>query len=154
MIYDLTKLKRHRYSISFDGRDLGPLIGEPEIVIRCKRLENRSFDPSASGDAGTGHATVTDALATVTVATGNIGGALELLADFSVGDDILAAARRHALVFIPPQGIGEKFLTFGNAWLLPELEYAPKAENHAATLHFQARPDASGTLFTFAIQEY
>ena len=153
MICDLAKLKRHRYHVSFNGRDLGPLVGEPEIAIRCKRLETRSFDPAASGDAGTGHATVTDALAAVTVATGDIGGALELLADFSVGDDILAAARRHALVFTPPEDSGEKVLAFGSAWLLPELEYAPKAENHAATLHFQARPDASGALFTFTLPE-
>ena len=150
---ELAELKRHDYRISFDGSDLGPLLGEPEIAIHCKRFEKRSFDPSASSAPGVEHATIVDATATVTVTTGDISGALALLAGFSVGDDVLAAAKCHALVFAPPAGSGEKVLAFPNACLLPELEYAPKSSNHAAKLTFQARPTVSGTLFTFTVPE-
>lgn len=150
---ELAKLKRHNYRVSFDGSDLGPLVGEPEIAIHCKRFEKRSFDPSASSAPGVEHATIVDATATVTVSTGDISGALALLAGFSVGDDVLAPERSRALVFTPPAGSGEKVLAFGNACLLPELEYFPKAQNHAAKLRFQARPDGSGTLFSFTVPE-
>ena len=107
MTAELTKLKRHRYRISFNGGDLGPLIGEPEIAIHCKRFENRSFDPATGGDSGTAHATIVDALATISVATGDISGALTLLAEFAVGDDVLDPDAGHALVFTPPEGSGE-----------------------------------------------
>ena len=150
---ELAKLKRHDYRVSFAGSDLGPLVGEPGIAIRCRCFENRSFDPSANGAPGVEHATIVDATATVTVTTGDIAGALTLLAGFSVGDDVLAAAKCHALVFAPPAGSGEKVLTFPNACLLPELEYFPRAQNHAAKLTFLARPNGSGTLFTFTVPE-
>ena len=129
---ELAKLKRHDYRVSFDGSDLGPLLGEPGIAIHCKRFADRTFDPETTGDVGTEHATIVDAAATVTVTTGDIAGALALLAGFSVGDDVLAPARSHALVFTPPAGSGEKVLTFPDACLLPELEYLPKSRNHAA----------------------
>ena len=150
---ELAKLKRHDYRVSFAGSDLGPLLGEPGIAIRCRRFENRAFDPSANGDVGTEHATIVDATATVTVTTGDIAGALALLAEFSVGDDILAAAKCHALVLAPPENSGERTLAFANACLLPELEYSPKTENHSARLVFRARPNASGALFTFTVPE-
>ena len=150
---ELAELKRHDYRVGFNGSDLGPLLGEPAITIHCKRFTNRSFDPGISGDTGTEHATIVDAAATVTVSTGDIAGALALLAGFSVGDDVFAAAKCHALVFTPPAGSGEKVLTFPNACLLPELEYLPKSSNHAAKLTFQARPTVSGTLFTFTVPE-
>ena len=146
---ELAKLKRHDYRVSFDGNDLGPLLGGPGVAIRCRCFENRSFDPETSGDPGSEHATIVDATATVSVTTGDISGALALLAGFAVGDDVLATARCRALVFAPPAGSGEKVLTFPNACLLPELEYSPKAGNHAAKLAFRARPNASGTLFSF-----
>ena len=150
---ELAKFKRHDYRVSFNGSDLGPLLGEPEIAIHCRRFENRSFDPATSCDVGTDRATIVDATATVTVTTGDISGALALLAGFAVGDDVLAPAKCHALVFTPPAGSGEKVLTFPNACLLPELKYFPKAQNHAAKLAFQARPNVSGTLFTFTVPE-
>ncbi len=149
---ELSKLKRHRYRISFNGADLGPLIGEPEIAIHCKCFENRSFDPATSGDPGSAHAPIVDAFAAVTLCTGDISGALTLLAGFAVGDDVLDPRAGHALVLAPPAGSGEKVLAFANACLLPELEYSPKARNHAAKLRFQARPDGSGRLFTFTTQ--
>ena len=150
---ELAKLKRHDYRVSFDGSDLGPLVGDPGIAIHCHRFERRAYDPATGGDVGTEHATIVDATATVTVSTGDISGALALLAGFAVGDDVLAPARSHALVFTPPAGSGEKALTFPNACLLPELEYLPKSRNHAAKLAFLARPNASGTLFTFTVPE-
>ena len=150
---ELAKLKRHDYRVSFAGSDLGPLLGEPAIAIRCKRFADRAFDPSVNGDPGTEHATIVDAAATVSVSTGDISGALALLAGFAVGDDVLAPERCHALVFAPPAGSGEKVLTFPNACLLPELEYSPKAGNHAAKLAFLARPTVSGTLFSFTVPE-
>lgn len=150
---ELSKLKRHRYRVSFNGDDLGPLVGEPAISIHCKRFADRSFDPATAGDPGSEHATIVDALATICVDTGDISGALALLAEFSVGDDVLDPGAGHALVFTPPEGSGEKVLAFANAWLLPELEYLPKAQNHAAKLRFQARPDGSGRLFSFTLPE-
>ena len=148
---DLTKLKRHNYSVSFDGRGLGPLVGEPEISIVCRRFEDRSFDPATAGDPGAGRAVIVEAAAEVTIRTGDIGAALELLAGFSVGDDVYAPSRHHALVLAPPPGSGEKTLAFAAACLLPELSYSPKAENHSAKLVFRARPDGTGALFTFSV---
>ena len=153
MSIDLAKFKRHRYQVSFDDRDLGPLVGEPEISIVCKRFEERSFDPAVTGDPGAAREVIVDAVASVTVRIGDIAGALALLAEFSVGDDILAAAKCHALVLAPPENSGERTLAFANACLLPELEYSPKTENHSARLVFRARPNASGALFTFTVPE-
>lgn len=153
MSVELAKFKRHRYQVSFNGYALGPLVGEPEISIVCRRFEERSFDPAVTGDPGAAREVIVDAVATVTIRTGDIAGALTLLAEFSVGDDVLAAAKRHALVLAPPENSGEKTLAFAGACLLPELEYSPKPENHTAKLVFQARPDASGTLFTFTVPE-
>ena len=150
---ELAKLKRHDYRVSFNGSDLGPLVGEPEITIHCERFERRAFDPATGGAPGVEHATIVDATATVTVSTGDIAGALALLAGFAVGDDVLAPARSHALVFTPPADSGEKVLAFPNACLLPELEYTPKSRNHTAKLTFQARPTGAGTLFTFTLPE-
>ena len=153
MSIELAEFKRHRYQVSFNDRDLGPLVGEPEISIACRRFGELSFDPAVTGDPGTAREVIVDAVATVTVRTGDIAGALALLAEFSVGDDVFAAARRHALVLAPPENSGERILAFANACLLPELEYSPKAENHSVRLVFRARPNASGALFTFTVPE-
>lgn len=143
---DLDKFKRHPYNAAFRGAELGPLIRPPEIRIESRRHEARNYGDDGS-DAES--AVIAASGATLTVNTADAAAALALISEFSVGDDVLAKSRSGQLVFSPPEDSGERVLTFPNAFLLPDLEYAPNASGHSARLTFVARPDASGALFTF-----
>ena len=147
MSEDLSKLKRHPYRVSFGSRDLGVLAEIPEIRIAHRCRDWRLYD-DAGGDEAASEVVETNAL--VTVASCDVATALELVSAFAVGDDVLSPAKARALVLTPPEGSGEKTLSFPNAALLPELEYLPRRDNHRAKLTFRARPDDNGTLFTFA----
>ena len=147
MSEDLSKLKRHPYRVSFGGRDLGILAEIPEIRITHRCRDWRLYDDDGGDEAAS---EVVETNAAVTIASCDIATALELVAAFAVGDDVLAPERAGALVLSPPQGSGEKTLRFANAALLPELEYQPRRDDHRAKLTFRARPDDNGTLFTFA----
>ena len=144
---DLSKLKRHPYRVSFGSRDLGILAGIPEIRIAHRRHECRLYDGDGGDEAA---AEIIETSAVITVASCDIATALELVAAFAVGDDVLAPGRTAALTLAPPEQSGEKTLRFPRTVLLPELEYAPRRDNHLAKLTFRARPDDNGTLFTFA----
>ena len=144
---DLNKFKRHPYSVSFGGTGLGPLTEEPAIRISRPRFAARSY-----GDDGseTESAVITKSEATLTVRLADAEAALALVSGFAVGDDVLAPSRGGALVFAPPEGSGERTLTFPNAFPLPDLDHAKDGSGyHSAKLSFIARPDASGVLFTF-----
>lgn len=140
------KFKRHPYAASFGGTALGPLAEAPEIRISSRRFAARDY-----GDDGseTESAVIVGAAAELKVKTVDAAAALALISDFSVGDDVLDETRGNELVFAPPEGSGERTLTFPRAFLLPELEYAPNSGGHHAALAFTARPDSSGVLFTF-----
>ena len=142
---DLGKLWRHPYRASFGACDLGPLVAPPEIKMELKRHEARDYDPEGETET----ARIVESVALVKLAMGDVSAALDLASGFSVGDDVLAPERCGALILAPAGGAPGKVLTFPNACLLPDLEYAPKRDNHAATLSFRARPDSSGALFTF-----
>ena len=144
---DLEKFKRHPYSVSFGGVGLGPLTDEPAISISRKRLAARNYgDDGSEKDSEV----ITKSEATLTVRTADVEAALALVSGFSVGDDVLDAARGGALAFVPPEGSGERTLTFPNAFPLPDLDYVKNNSGyHSAKLSFIARPDASGLLFTF-----
>lgn len=147
MTGDGTVFKRHPYRVSFGGRDLGILAEAPEIEVirRCREL--RLYDEAGNEEEA---AEIVDARATVAVTSCDIATALELVAEFAVGDNVLADDRCCELALAPPEGSGERTLSFPRAALLPDLEYAPSAENHRAKLTFRARPDSGGTLFSFA----
>ena len=147
MSEDLGKLKRHPYRVSFGGRDLGLLSGIPEIRIAHRRRDWRLYDREGGDEAAS---EIVETSAAVTVSCCDIATALELVAAFSVGDDVLDASRTRELRLSPPTASGEKTLSFPRAALLPELEYSPHRDNHLAKLAFLARPDGGGTLFTFA----
>ena len=143
---DLGKFKRHPYDVSFGGTALGPLTAEPAIKIVGRRFEGRNYE---DGGAEAETAVIVAAEAELKVSAADAAAALGLIATFSVGDDVLAESRSGRLVFSPPEDSGERTLVFPRAFLLPDLEYAPKPENHSAVLNFVARPDSSGVLFTF-----
>ncbi|MBQ6352160.1 MAG: hypothetical protein IJJ28_02695 [Lentisphaeria bacterium] len=140
-------LKIHCYRVSFGGRDLGILAEIPAIRVEHRCRELRLYDRDGSGEDT---AEIMDSRAEITICSCDVATALELLAAFAPGDDVLAESRCRALVFSPPAGVPEKTLRFPRASLLPRLEYSPRFDNHRATLTFRARPDRGGTLFTFA----
>ena len=147
MQQDLSVLKLHPYHVSFGGTDLGILAEIPEIRISHRCRDWRVCDRDG-GD--TPASEIVESSAAVTVASCDIATALELVAVFAVGDDVLDPAFSRELVLSPPEGSGEKTLRFPRAALLPELEYSPRRDNPRAKLTFRARPDDHGTLFTFA----
>ena len=144
---DPSVLKVHPYRVSFGGRDLGILAEIPEIRVAHRCHDWRVCDRDGGDEAAS---EIIESSATVAIASCDIATALELVSDFAVGDDVLAAERARELVLAPPEQSGEKTLTFPRAALLPELEYSPRRDNHRAKLVFRARPDGSGKLFTFA----
>jgi len=143
-----TMLKIHPYRVSFGGRELGILAMIPEIKMEHRCRDLWLYDPD--GGNGNESAEILDARAMITVCSCDVITALELLADFSPGDDVLAETRCRPLVLAPPEGSGEKTLRFPRAVLLPKMDYSPRLDRHRVTLTFRARPDRGGTLFTFA----
>lgn len=147
MTGDGTIFKRHPYRVSFGGRDLGILAEIPAIRVTRRCREMLLYDEAGAEEEA---AEIVDARATVTVTSCDVATALELAAEFAVGDNVLAEARCDELTLAPPEDSGERTLRFPRAALLPDLEYEPSAENHRARLTFRARPDGSGVLFSFA----
>ena len=147
MSENLNQLKRHPYHVSFGNRGLGILAGIPEIRITHRCHDCRLYDRDGGDEAAS---EIVDTAAVVTISSCDIATALELVAAFSVGDDVLSVDRTRDLVLAPPESSGEKTLRFPRTVLLPLLEYAPRQDNHLAKLTFRARPDDNGTLFTFA----
>lgn len=146
--YDLNSIKRHSFITRFGTTVIGPLIEEPEFefersVEEATIYENGGDEPVA--------AYIKKNNAEIILATKDVYTALELLGQFSTGDDIMAPARLHPLTFTP-QVEGEKTLTFPCAFLNPEGSYVPgMGEDHIARLIFKAIPDPrTGKLFLFA----
>ena len=144
---DRSVLKVHPYRVSFGGRSLGILAEIPEIRIMHRRRDWRVCDREGGDEAAS---EIVDSAAEVAVTSCDVATALELVSAFATGDDVLASERAAELVLSPPEGSGEKTLTFPRAALLPELEYSPRRDRHRANLAFRARPDDNGRLFTFA----
>ena len=147
MSEELNQVKRHPYRVAFGSRDLGILAEMPEIRIVHRRHDWRLYDREGGDEAAS---EIVETSATVTFASCDIATALELVASFAVGDDVLDTGRARELRLSPPAESGEKTLSFPRAVLLPELEYTPKSDRHRAKLTFRARPDDNGTLYTFA----
>ena len=146
MSQGIDTLKVHPYRVSFGGRNLGILAEIPEIRIEHRCRELHLYDGEGGDDEA---AEIMDTRATVAVNSCDIATALDLISSFAAGDDVLENTRCQALVLAPPTDCDEKTLCFPRATLLPQLEYSPRADNHRAKLFFRARPDSSGTLFTF-----
>ncbi|MBR2872414.1 MAG: hypothetical protein IKB99_02855, partial [Lentisphaeria bacterium] len=89
--------------------------------------------------------------ATVTLETKDITTALELLGDFTAGEDIMDESRKNTLTFTP-LAENEKTLVFPCAYLQPDASYVPAmGQDHVAKLVFKAFADSSTKkLFTFA----
>ena len=147
MTGDGTIFKRHPYRVSFGGRNLGILAEVPAIRVSRRCREMLLYDDAGAEEEA---AEIVDARATVTVTSCDVATALELVAAFAVGDNVLADESCRELVLAPPEESGERILRFPRASLLPDLEYDPQLANHRAKLTFRARPDGSGMLFSFA----
>ena len=107
MSEDLSKVKRHPYRVAFGSRDLGILAEMPEIRIVHRRHDWRLYDREGGDEAAS---EIVDTAATVSFASCDIATALELVAAFAVGDDVLDAGRSRELTLSPPAGSGEKTL--------------------------------------------
>lgn len=146
--YDITTIKRHSYVASFGETVIAPLAEAPRIETDRKVVESVIYENG-------GHEAVASHLvrnsATITLKTKDISTALELLSDFTTGEDIMADTRKKVLTFTPVAE-GEKSLVFPAAYLQPDASYIPAmGEDHTATLVFKAFADSTGkTLFSFA----
>jgi len=146
--YDITAIKRHSYVASFGETVIAPLAEAPKIETDRKIVESTVYE-NGGREAVASHL-VRDC-ATITLKTKDITTALTLLGDFALGDDVMAADRKHALTFTPIAE-NERTLIFPAAYLQPESSYLPAmGEDHTATLVFKAFPGgANNKLFTFA----
>ena len=141
-------LRRGACTAFYNRIMLSPLAGAPEIAATGERLTSRLRD--GGENAGKEVCFYTAAEAKITLRSRSIDAALALLADFTVGEDLCAAARRHPLIFSPLDDDGPgRSLVFPAACLLPEFSYLPRAErDHEIKLVFLAFPDGAGRLFT------
>ena len=147
--YDLSCIKQHPYIAAYDGELLGPLAEAPQIESDNKMSDSLIYENGGAEEIGK---TLLRNTARITLKTKNIETALNLIAKFSSGDDVIAAALRKPLSFTPiTDNESEKVLTFHCAALLPDLEYLPgMGQDHVATIIFIAYPDENGKLFTYA----
>ena len=145
--YDTSVIKRHSYVAAFGDTVIAPLAAAPKIATNRKLVDSLIYE-NGGAEAVASHLVQDNA--TITLETKDIGTALELLADFAVGEDILAAERKKTLTFTP-LAEGEKTLVFPAAYLQPDASYVPgMGADHVATLVFKAFPASDGKLYTFA----
>ncbi|MBO7327541.1 MAG: hypothetical protein J6W00_02060 [Lentisphaeria bacterium] len=146
--YDLNSIKRHSFTARFGSVIIAPLADEPEFEFERSVEESTIYENGGEEPVA---AFIQKNMAVITLDTKDVYTALELLGQFSTGDDIMAPARLHPLTFTP-QVEGEKTLTFPCAFLNPEGSYVPgMGEDHIARLIFKAIPDpGTGKLFLFA----
>ena len=146
--YDISTIKRHSYVASFGSTVIAPLAAAPRIETARKTVESIIYENGGS-EAVASH--LVQDCATITLETKDITTALELLGDFSVGEDIMAESRKSTLTFTP-LAESEKTLIFPCVYLQPEASYVPSmGQDHVAKLVFKAFPDStSKKLFTFA----
>lgn len=146
--YDKSVIKRHTFVAAFGDTVIAPLGSAPKIETNRKIVESTIYE-NGGFEAVASH--LVQDCAVITLETKDINTALELLGDFTVGEDIMAEERKRPLTFTP-LAEDEKTLIFPAAFLQPDASYVPSmGEDHLAKLTFKAFPDSSsGKLFTFA----
>lgn len=146
--YDVTTIKRHTYVASFGSTVIAPLASAPRIETNRKTVESTIYENG--GFEAVASLLVQDC-ATVTLETKDITTALELLGNFTAGEDIMDESRKNTLTFTP-LAENEKTLIFPCAYLQPDASYVPAmGQDHVAKLVFKAFADSSTKkLFTFA----
>lgn len=146
--YDTNTIKRHSYVASFGTTVIAPLASAPRIETNRKTVESTIYE---NGGFESVASLLVQDCATVTLETKDITTALELLGDFTAGEDIMDESRKKSLTFTPIAE-GEKTLIFPCAYLQPDASYVPSmGQDHVAKLVFKAYADtATKKLFTFA----
>ena len=146
--YNTAAIKQHTYVASFGETVIAPLAAAPRIETDRKTVESTIYE-NGGHEAVAAH--LVQDCATITLETKDITTALELLGDFTLGEDIMAEKRKKILSFTPVAE-NEKTLLFPCAFLQPEASYVPAmGADHVAKLVFKAYPHReSGKLFTFA----
>lgn len=146
--YDVTTIKRHAYVASFGDTVIAPLASAPRIETNRKVVESTIYE---NGGVEAVAAHLVQDCATITLETKDISTALELLSEFTLGEDIMADDKKKTLTFTPVAE-GEKSLVFSAAYLQPDASYVPSmGQDHVAKLVFKAyATDENTALFTFA----
>ena len=146
--YDVTTIKRHAYVASFGDTVIAPLASAPRIETNRKVVESTIYE---NGGVEAVAAHLVQDCATITLETKDISTALELLSEFTLGEDIMADDKKKTLTFTPVAE-GEKSLVFPAAYLQPDASYVPSmGQDHVAKLVFKAyATDENTALFTFA----
>ena len=144
--YDLTSIKKHSFIARFGHTIISPLANEPEFDFERSVKESFVYENGEEPVA----ALIQKNKAVITLDTKDVYTALELLENFTTGDDIMTQERQRPLIFTP-QAEEEKTLTCPCVFLKPDASYVPgMGEDHVARLVFRAIPDpATGKLFTF-----
>jgi hypothetical protein len=146
--YEISAIKRHTYVASFGDTVIAPLAAAPHIGIDRKMVDSLIYE-NGGVEAVASHL-VSDS-AVITLETKDIITALELLGDFSLGEDVLAEDRKKPLTFTP-LAEDEKTLIFPAAYLQPDASYVPSMgqNDHVAKLVFKAFAGSEGSkLYTF-----
>lgn len=146
--FNTAAIKQHAYVATFGETVIAPLAAAPRIETDRKTVESTIYE-NGGHEAVAAH--LVQDCATVTLETKDITTALELLGDFTLGEDIMAEKRKKPLAFTPAAE-NEKTLLFPCAYLQADASYIPAmGADHTAKLVFKAFPDPnSGKLFTFA----
>ena len=143
----IAKMKKHPYACAAGSKNLGPLSGPPQIEADVETKDVTLYE--TLGDVEASYLTKNNVK--VTIKTRAVDDAMELMAGFTKGDNIIDSKNSVPLTLVPIGAANEKTITFPNAFLQPGLSYAP-GENQdpsEVTLVYLCRPDENGKPFIF-----
>lgn len=137
--YRINAIKQHGFVASFGETVIAPLASAPRIESNRKTVDSLIYE-NGGVEAVASHL-VQDS-ATITLETKDVLTALELLSDFTLGENIMAEKRKKPLTFTP-LAENEKTLLFPAAYLQADASYVPSmGKDHVARLVFKAFADS------------
>lgn len=146
----VAKLQYYKYQVSFGTTILGPLNSPPKVEGDVETKDTVLYESGSEPQASL----ISKNNAKITLEVNDVDAAMELLAGFKKGDNLLDSSNGKALTLVPlTDDSGAKTLTFGNCFLQPGLNpnFAEGDDPNYVTLEFLAKPVAStGLLYTFA----
>lgn len=146
----IAKMKKYPYACSWGTDNLGPLSAAPTVAGETETKEVTLYETGT--DVQAEYLTKNDVR--VTIKTRDVEKAMELQGAFAKGDNIIASTAAKALTLVPITAtVGEKTITFGNAFLQPGLTLTPgeDEEPNEVELVFLCKADATtGKPFTYA----
>ena len=148
----VAKLQFYKYQVSFGEDILGPLNSPPkveqDVETKDTVLYETGVDPLAT--------IISKNNANITLECCDVAAAMQLIAAFKKGDNLLDSTKGKVLTMVPLTDDDEaETLTFPNCYLQPGLtmNFAEGDDPNYVTLNFVAKPDVTtGVLYTFQTQ--